>query len=129
MCTFHQKTSRKLVGCVGAALAIGALLVNYAGVAWAQASRDAVVPAVAAQADAPDIIGGREAMPGAWPWQAALVSHMSSNDYDGQFCGGSLIATDWVLTAAHCVEGVEASLLDLVVGAHRLTDPNPRDSR
>lgn len=44
------------------------------------------------------IYGGRESSPGRWPWQVALL-----NKYKEQYCGGVLIAPEWVLTAAHCV--------------------------
>jgi len=54
-------------------------------------------------AHAPDILGGREAQPGAYPWQVALIDPLQPNTYTGQFCGGSLIDEEWVLTAAHCV--------------------------
>uniref|UniRef100_A0A672GN17 Trypsin-like n=1 Tax=Salarias fasciatus TaxID=181472 RepID=A0A672GN17_SALFA len=42
------------------------------------------------------IVGGEDAAPGAWPWQASL--HFKSHFY----CGGSLINNQWVLSAAHC---------------------------
>uniref|UniRef100_A0A3B4FLC2 Acrosin n=1 Tax=Pundamilia nyererei TaxID=303518 RepID=A0A3B4FLC2_9CICH len=41
------------------------------------------------------IIGGQDAPPGSWPWQAALSIFGSFS------CGGSLITDQWVLTAAH----------------------------
>lgn len=45
------------------------------------------------------IVGGQEAIPGDWGWQIALL------DYGTFICGGSLINSQWVLTAAHCVAG------------------------
>ncbi len=50
------------------------------------------------------IVGGAPAAPGTYPWQAALVYADEPDAYEGQFCGGSLIAPEWVLTAAHCVQ-------------------------
>lgn len=71
--------------------------------------------------DAPTVIGGREAQPGAYPWQVALVVSGASSAYDGQFCGGSLIAPNWVLTAAHCVDGAAPYMFKVVLGRHNLT--------
>ncbi|MCP4944463.1 MAG: serine protease, partial [Planctomycetaceae bacterium] len=59
--------------------------------------------------------------PGAQPWMVALVDRSVSNAYDGQFCGGSLIDAQWVLTAAHCVEGESASSIDAVIGRYELS--------
>lgn len=68
---------------------------------------------------APDIVGGRTAAPGAWPWQVAVETETA---FSGGFCGGSLIAPDWVLTAAHCMFPTEVRL-----GSNQLSgDPAQR---
>ncbi|MFN8441538.1 MAG: trypsin-like serine protease [Caldilineaceae bacterium] len=81
--------------------------------------------------DEPAIVGGTEAAPGAWPWMVALV-HTGSSAFDGQFCGGSLIHAQYVLTAAHCTytqdspNSSEREMLPsevfVIVGDYRLTD-------
>lgn len=43
------------------------------------------------------IVGGHNADPNEWPWVAVLFNGPR------QFCGGSLIDTEHILTAAHCV--------------------------
>ncbi|XP_009502895.2 transmembrane protease serine 2 isoform X1 [Phalacrocorax carbo] len=45
------------------------------------------------------IVGGSEAMLGQWPWQVSL--HVQG----AHVCGGSIITHQWIVTAAHCVEG------------------------
>ena len=45
----------------------------------------------------PKILGGTPAAPGAYPF------HVHSIEYDIYLCGGTLIAPDIVLTAAHCL--------------------------
>jgi len=66
------------------------------------------------------IIGGSEATPGAWPFMAALVRPSAASLFQAQFCAGALINENWVLTAAHCVEGMEEGELNIVMGIHDL---------
>lgn len=69
----------------------------------------------------PQILGGDEAVSGAWPWMTAILNAGESADlYFAQYCGGVLIAPNWVLTAAHCVDGKSASDIDVAVGVYDL---------
>jgi secreted trypsin-like serine protease len=53
----------------------------------------------------PRIVGGQPVPDGKYRFQAALLAQsFGTNDYERQFCGGSLITPFEVLTAAHCVE-------------------------
>merc|ERR1711892_1153926 len=45
------------------------------------------------------IVGGTETTVNEYPWMTAIVSAAG----ESQFCGGTLIASQWVLTAAHCM--------------------------
>lgn len=45
------------------------------------------------------IVGGKESVPGQWPWLVAI----NGGPDEVFFCAGVLISEWWVLTAAHCV--------------------------
>jgi secreted trypsin-like serine protease len=79
------------------------------------------LPTAAARSVAsPTIVGGNPADPGEYPWQVALVGP-GQPAATGQFCGGSLVDENWVLTAAHCTEGAAANQIEVIVGIHDLT--------
>ncbi|XP_047485799.1 trypsin alpha-3-like [Penaeus chinensis] len=61
------------------------------------------------------IVGGATTGVNEWPWQAALMYGSQ------QFCGGSLINDRYVLTAAHCTEGMRPSEVTIRLAEHRLS--------
>ena len=69
--------------------------------------------------DESEIVGGTEATPGDFPWQVQLQIPGYPH-----YCGGSIIDTDWVLTAAHCAEGLAASSFTVRAGLHRRSAPD-----
>ncbi|KAL6476715.1 hypothetical protein MHYP_G00152140 [Metynnis hypsauchen] len=62
------------------------------------------------------IVGGQNASPGSWPWQVSL----QTNGF--HFCGGSLINSNWVLTAAHCFGSITASQVTVYLGDQSLSN-------
>ncbi len=68
------------------------------------------------------IIGGNPAPADKFPFQVALISSSTppGMEHFGQFCGGSLIKADVVLTAAHCVPNTSASEVDIILGTNIL---------
>lgn len=69
----------------------------------------------------PKIVGGQEAPVGAWPWMASL-------QFGGHLlCGGTLINSEWVMTAAQCIVSVTPSSYTVYLGRHTQKGPNPNE--
>ena len=64
----------------------------------------------------PRIIGGTTVDAGTVPWTVALLHASTTNGFDAQFCGGTLINAEWVLTAAHCVIATAPSAVNVAWG-------------
>uniref|UniRef100_A0A8C5MWH1 Transmembrane serine protease 15 n=1 Tax=Leptobrachium leishanense TaxID=445787 RepID=A0A8C5MWH1_9ANUR len=64
------------------------------------------------------IVGGTDAVPGAWPWIISLYYN------DRQVCGASLVNEEWLVSAAHCVYGrnLIPSAWKAVLGLHSNLD-------
>merc|ERR1719369_14591 len=60
------------------------------------------------------IVGGEDATAGEFPWQVSLraIGHLPLT----HFCGGSVIAPTWVVTAGHCCAGQIALTCHVVAG-------------
>lgn len=61
------------------------------------------------------VVGGETAEPSQFPFMVSMRTFENEH-----FCGGSIIASYWVLTVAHCTNGRTAATTLAVVGAHHI---------
>ena len=84
------------------------------------ASKSTVDSAELQRSLTPKIIGGEVAGTGDNPFQVALLNGNIQDNYDAQFCGGTLIRKNFIVTAAHCSDFVAAGGVQVLTGARRL---------
>uniref|UniRef100_G1N5J9 Peptidase S1 domain-containing protein n=2 Tax=Meleagris gallopavo TaxID=9103 RepID=G1N5J9_MELGA len=71
------------------------------------------------------VVNGQDAVPYSWPWQISL-----QYERDGTFrhtCGGTLIAPDWVMTAAHCISSTLT--YEVVLGEYDMSSAEGPEQR
>ncbi|XP_046504758.1 plasma kallikrein [Equus quagga] len=61
----------------------------------------------------PRVVGGTNSTWGEWPWQVSLQTMLTTQNH---LCGGSIIGHQWVLTAAHCFDGLRFSAVWRIYG-------------
>ena len=70
------------------------------------------------------IIHGTDAKKGEFPWHSLLdlVVEDKHNRDANNFCGGSIINDQWVLTAGHCFLWLKAKDVKVRLGVHTFTN-------
>jgi secreted trypsin-like serine protease len=111
---------RKLVSRTESSCALALLLASTGG-----CTLDVIAPSEDTAEVESNIIGGRNANAGEWPWQVLIRKEGE------QHCGGVVLSRDWVLTAAHCVFGVfnptDPALFTIIGGDHVLSSSSPNE--
>lgn len=74
------------------------------------------------------MVGGGNAGPADHPFQVGILEKQEADDFAAHFCGGTLVAQKFVVTAAHCSDVVSdpESEVQVLVGTRRLDGSGQR---
>jgi secreted trypsin-like serine protease len=64
------------------------------------------------------VVGGETVNKRAWGWVVSLTLRSTH----GHFCGGSVLSSSWILTAAHCVSRLDAPQIIIHAGSNNLNE-------
>ncbi len=119
-----QKLTSRSFSCSVLLAALASSSVGFSGcVADLGVGEDEAVDVGGAGGEDKAIVGGANTTIDQQPWQISLQS------FGSHFCGGSIIAPGWVLTAQHCVDGENAADLTIVAGTSKLSRPGDGQTR
>lgn len=76
----------------------------------------------------PDVVGGIPSEINSRPWVVALVRKNDLNNRSAQFCGGTIIGSNAILTAAHCVNGKDKKNIQVLSGTQTLSTGGMRQN-
>lgn len=78
----------------------------------------------------PQVYNGNAVLsPNPYPWMTAIMQTRFGDPFTAFICGGVVVASHWVLTAAHCVDRVRNDEVQVVPGVLDLLSVGPSQRR
>jgi len=74
------------------------------------------------------IVGGNEAGCNEWPWQVGLLSRDAWGVDSAPFCGGALVNSRHIVTAAHCTHDETVADIAVLIGDHNVLETEPEQT-
>lgn len=68
------------------------------------------------------VINGDDAQINEFPWTVSIRFKINGQNQDEHYCAGSIIYSEYVITAAHCVSDVDVDNIEVVAGLNKLDE-------